>query len=114
MSCDLRHQFSCHLSFRSQYQFETYNQEIGKIFPQIGQYVVTTATALIRRLYRDRNIDARGDRTCNERVADFATGPLRHKAFGGTDSCPISPDASAGLGSAQLRQFEAGVARIGE
>lgn len=82
-SYDLRHQFNRALSFRSQYQFETYNQEISEIFPQIGQYVITSTTASIRRLYREQNIDTRADRARNELVADFATGPLRHKALGG-------------------------------
>lgn len=82
-SYDLRHAFNRRLSFRSQYQFETYNQEISEIFPQIGQYVLTATTASIRRLYREQNIDTRADRARNELVADFATGPLRHQVLGG-------------------------------
>lgn len=82
-SYDFRHQFTRGLSFRSQYQFETYNQEISEVFPQIGQYVITATSASIRRLYREQNIDTRADRTRNELVADFATGPVRHKLLGG-------------------------------
>ena len=82
-SYDFRHQFNRTFSFRSQYQLETYNQEISEVFPQIGQYVITATTASIRRLYREQNIDARADRARNEFVADFATGPVKHKALVG-------------------------------
>ena len=82
-SYDLRHQFNRSLSFRSQYQFETYNAEFSEVFPQIGQYVVTTTTAAIRRVYREQNTDTRADRARNELVADFATGPVRHKTLAG-------------------------------
>ncbi|HYD83693.1 MAG TPA: TonB-dependent receptor plug domain-containing protein, partial [Opitutus sp.] len=82
-SYDLRHQFSGHLSFRSQYQFETYNAEISELFPQIGQYVITATSASIRRVYREQNTDMNADRTRNEFVADFATGPVHHKALAG-------------------------------
>jgi outer membrane receptor protein involved in Fe transport len=82
-SYDFRHQFNRALSFRSQYQFETYNAEFSEIFPQIGQYVLTPTTAAIRRVYREQNTDTRADRARNELVADFATGPLRHKALAG-------------------------------
>ncbi len=82
-SYDFRHQFNRALSFRSQYQFETYNAEFSEIFPQIGQYVITTTTASIRRVYREQNTDTRADRARNELVADFATGPLKHKALAG-------------------------------
>lgn len=82
-SYDFRHQFNRALSFRSQYQFETYNAEFSEIFPQIGQYVITTTTASIRRVYREQNTDTRADRARNELVADFATGSLRHKLLAG-------------------------------
>ena len=82
-SYDLRHIFNEHLSFRSQYQFETYNAEISEMFPQIGQYVITATTASIRRVYREQNTDMNADRTRNELVADFETGPVHHKALAG-------------------------------
>ena len=82
-SYDFRHRFSDHLSFRSQYQFETYNQEISEIFPQIGQYVITATSASIRRVYREQNVDTKADRTRNELVGDFATGAVKHKLLGG-------------------------------
>jgi iron complex outermembrane recepter protein len=82
-SYDFHHQFNQHLNFRSQYQFETYNQEINEIFPQIGQYVITATTASIRRVYREQNVDTKADRTRNELVADFTTGALRHRLLAG-------------------------------
>jgi iron complex outermembrane receptor protein len=82
-SYDFRHRFSDHLSFRSQYQFETYNQEINEIFPQIGQYVITATSASIRRAYREQNVDTKADRTRNELVGDFTTGQLRHRLLAG-------------------------------
>ncbi|MGC4073003.1 MAG: TonB-dependent receptor [Nibricoccus sp.] len=82
-SYDFRHRFNDHLSFRSQYQFETYNQEISEIFPQIGQYVITPTSASIRRVYREQNVDTKADRTRNELVGDFTTGSVKHKLLGG-------------------------------
>jgi iron complex outermembrane receptor protein len=82
-SYDFHHRFNAHLSFRSQYQFETYNQKISEIFPQIGQYVITATTASIKRVYRNQDVDNKTDRTRNELVADFVTGPIQHKLLAG-------------------------------
>lgn len=82
-SYDLRHAFSRHLQFRSQFQWETKEQDNREMHALSDGLTVLKDTVLMPRQkrYQPRNTD--NYRTRNELIWEFGTGPVNHRLLVG-------------------------------
>jgi outer membrane receptor protein involved in Fe transport len=82
-SADLRHAFTRNLQFRSQFQYETRDQEMVETLANGTTLSILRDTALTGRSWRIRPRITRNYRTRNEVVWNFRTGPVNHRLLAG-------------------------------
>lgn len=78
-STDLRHAFSDRLQFRSQFQYESKDQNIRETIPNSDGLVILRDTAVVPRAFRWRPQKTLNFRLRNEFVWNVATGPVQHR-----------------------------------
>jgi outer membrane receptor protein involved in Fe transport len=78
-STDVRHAFTNNLQFRSQFQYESKDQNIRETIPQSDGLVILRDTALVPRSFRWRPQKTLNYRLRNEVVWNVATGPVDHR-----------------------------------
>jgi outer membrane receptor protein involved in Fe transport len=82
-SSDFRHAFTDNLQFRSQFQYETREQNLVETVSNGGQVSILRDTVLIGRYWRQIPRVTRTYRTRNELVWNVETGPIKHRVLGG-------------------------------
>ncbi len=80
---DVRHTFTAALQFRSQFQFESKNQDIRETFAESQGITILRDAALMPRRWRDLPRITDNYRTRNELVWSVATGPVKHRLLFG-------------------------------
>ena len=82
-STDVRHAFSDDLQFRSQFQYESKDQDNRETQALSDGLTILRDTALMPRLLRYQPRKTQNYRTRNELIWNVATGPLQHRLLFG-------------------------------
>ncbi|MFM8335300.1 MAG: TonB-dependent siderophore receptor [Opitutaceae bacterium] len=82
-SADLRHAFSDNLQFRSQFQYESKDQNNRETQALSDGLTILRDTALMPRLLRYQPRKTENYRTRNELIWNVATGPMKHRLLAG-------------------------------
>ena len=82
-SYDLRHAFTEHLQFRSQFQYETKDQNNRETQALSDGMTILKDTVLMPRLLRYQPRETNNYRTRNELIWEFSTGLVKHRFLGG-------------------------------
>jgi outer membrane receptor protein involved in Fe transport len=82
-SYDFRHAFTKDLQFRSQFQYETKEQDQVESFAESVALTILRDTALMARRWRDLPRTTDNYRVRNELIWNVATGPVKHRILFG-------------------------------
>ncbi len=78
---DLQHAFNRSLQLRVQFAYDTKDQYYNELQPEQGSLTLLKDAVLMPRRWRIRTQDVENLRSRNELLAQFATGPARHRAL---------------------------------